>query len=133
MIGVFCLRRVCWRGGWSAGWGNSVPEPLKVALDLFRQTLLIGRGHGSSRAGQMIRLDRGVGLEPEPTCRAPSSITGAIMLAVFTIVDPAAQQGWLGRTLGLGACSVALYSGFILRSAPRATRSCDCGSSPRAT
>ena len=38
------------------------------------------------------------------------------MLTVFTIVGPAAQHGWLaGRTLALGACSLGLFSGFILR------------------
>jgi MFS family permease len=43
-------------------------------------------------------------------------VTGAMMLGVFTIVDPAAQQGWLAaRTLGLGACSLVLLGGFILR------------------
>jgi len=43
-------------------------------------------------------------------------ITGAMMLGVFTIVDPAAQQGWLAaRTLGLGAGSLVLLGGFILR------------------
>ena len=43
-------------------------------------------------------------------------ITGAMMLGVFTIVDPAAQQGWLAaKTLGLGACSLVLLGGFILR------------------
>jgi predicted MFS family arabinose efflux permease len=35
---------------------------------------------------------------------------------VFTIVDPAAQQGWLAaRTLGLGATSVALLGAFVVR------------------
>src|SRR6185312_6586437 len=39
-----------------------------------------------------------------------------MMLGVFTIVGPAAQQGWLAvRTLTLGACSLALFVGFILR------------------
>ena len=39
-----------------------------------------------------------------------------MMLGVFTIVDPAAQEGWLAaRTLGLGAGSLALLGGFIIR------------------
>ena len=43
-------------------------------------------------------------------------ITGAMMLGVFTIVDPAAQQGWLAaKTLALGAGSLVLLGGFILR------------------
>jgi EmrB/QacA subfamily drug resistance transporter len=43
-------------------------------------------------------------------------ITGAMMLGVFTIVGPAAQEGWLAaRTLGLGAGSLVLLGGFIVR------------------
>ncbi len=43
-------------------------------------------------------------------------VTAAMMLGVYTIVDPAAQQGWLaGRTLGLGAGSLALFGAFIAR------------------
>src|SRR5215469_1632211 len=43
-------------------------------------------------------------------------ITAAMMLGVFTIVEPAAQQGWLAaRTLGLAACSLVLFGAFILR------------------
>jgi EmrB/QacA subfamily drug resistance transporter len=43
-------------------------------------------------------------------------ITSATMLAVFTIVNPAAELGWLaGRTLGLGALSAALLAGFVVR------------------
>ena len=39
-----------------------------------------------------------------------------MMLGVFTIVDPAAQQCWLAaRTLVLGAGSLALLGGFIVR------------------
>ena len=37
-------------------------------------------------------------------------------IGVFTIVDPAAQEGWLAtRTLALGAASLALLGGFIVR------------------
>ena len=43
-------------------------------------------------------------------------ITGAMMLGVFTIVDPAAQQGWLAaRTLIMAAGTLALLAGFIVR------------------
>lgn len=38
------------------------------------------------------------------------------MLAVFTIVSPAAEYGWLaGRTLGLGGLSVVMFGAFIAR------------------
>ncbi len=43
-------------------------------------------------------------------------ITAAMMLAVFTIVDPAAQRGWLApQTLGLAAGSLVLLTAFIVR------------------
>jgi EmrB/QacA subfamily drug resistance transporter len=65
---------------------------------------------------RVIRPDRGAGLRAGADVPGALLITGAMMLGVFTIVDPAAQQGWLAaRTLGLGACSLALLAGFILR------------------
>jgi EmrB/QacA subfamily drug resistance transporter len=43
-------------------------------------------------------------------------ITSAMMLGVFTIVGPAAQDGWLAaKTLGLGAGSLVVLGGFIVR------------------
>ena len=65
---------------------------------------------------RMIGPDRGAGLRAGADVPGALLITGAMMLGVFTIVDPAAQQGWLAaRTLGLGAGSLALFGGFILR------------------
>jgi predicted MFS family arabinose efflux permease len=40
------------------------------------------------------------------------------MLGVYTIVAPAAELGWrAGRTLGLGALSLALLAAFVARQA----------------
>jgi len=65
---------------------------------------------------RVIRPERGIGLRAGADVPGALLVTGAIMLTVFTIVGPAAQQGWLaGRTLTLGACSLVLFSGFILR------------------
>ncbi|MGH3246040.1 MAG: MFS transporter [Trebonia sp.] len=65
---------------------------------------------------RVIRPDRGAGLRAGADVPGALLITGAMMLAVFTIVGPAAQQGWLAvRTLSLGACSLLLFGGFILR------------------
>ena len=65
---------------------------------------------------RVIRPDRGAGLRAGADVPGALLITGAMMLMVFTIVGPAAQQGWLAvRTLSLGACSLALFVGFILR------------------
>jgi len=67
-------------------------------------------------ARRMIAPDRGAGLRAGADVPGALLITGAMMLGVFTIVDPAAQEGWLAaRTLGLGAGSLALLGGFIIR------------------
>jgi predicted MFS family arabinose efflux permease len=45
-------------------------------------------------------------------------ITGSLMLGVYTIVKPAADYGWSsGQTLALGAVSLALLAGFLVREA----------------
>jgi EmrB/QacA subfamily drug resistance transporter len=65
---------------------------------------------------RVIGPDRGAGLRGGADVLGALLITGAMMLGVFTIVDPAARQGWLAiKTLTLGACSLALLAGFILR------------------
>jgi EmrB/QacA subfamily drug resistance transporter len=65
---------------------------------------------------RLIGPDRGAGLRGGADVLGALLITGAMMLSVFTIVDPAAQQGWLAvKTLTLGACSLALLAGFIIR------------------
>jgi MFS family permease len=67
-------------------------------------------------ARRMIAPERGAGLRAGADAPGALLITGAMMLGVFTIVDPAAQEGWLAvKTLGLGACSLVLLGGFILR------------------
>src|SRR5580698_8244822 len=68
---------------------------------------------------RVIGPDRGAGLRAlRGGADVPGAllITGAMMLGVFTIVDPAAQQGWLAaKTLGLGAGTLVLLGGFIIR------------------
>jgi len=67
-------------------------------------------------ARQMIKPERGAGLRAGADVPGALLITGAMMLGVFTIVDPAAQAGWLAaKTLGLGACTLVLLGGFIVR------------------
>ncbi len=67
-------------------------------------------------ARRMIGPERGAGLRAGADVPGALLITAAMMLGVFTIVDPAAQEGWLaGKTLGLGACSLVLLGAFILR------------------
>ena len=49
-------------------------------------------------------------------------ITGALMLLVYTIVKPAAEDGWgAGRTLAYGAVAIALLGAFVAREATART------------
>jgi EmrB/QacA subfamily drug resistance transporter len=65
---------------------------------------------------RLIPADRGTGLRAGADVAGALLITGAMMLAVFTIVKPAAEQGWLaGRTLTLGAITLLLFAGFAVR------------------
>ena len=67
------------------------------------------------------RPDRGAGLRPGADLPGALLITGAMMLGVYTIVSPAAEQGWLGReTLSLGAGSLVLLAAFVIRQKHRA-------------
>ena len=60
----------------------------------------------------------GIGLRAGPTCPGALLITAALMLGVYTIVDPAAKDGWgASTTLLLGACSIGLLAAFFAREA----------------
>ena len=48
-------------------------------------------------------------------------ITAALMLGVYTIVKPAAEQGWARRHADLGAVSIALLAAFVVREATART------------
>jgi EmrB/QacA subfamily drug resistance transporter len=67
-------------------------------------------------ARRVLRRDEGLGLKSGADVPGAALITGALMLAVYTIVKPAADYGWgSGRTLGLGAVAVALLIAFVVR------------------
>src|SRR5579863_7365434 len=56
---------------------------------------------------RVIQPDRGTGLRNGADVAGALLITGAMMLSVFTIVKPAAEDGWLaGKTLAFGAASL---------------------------
>ena len=64
----------------------------------------------------VIPRDQGAGLRDGADVPGALLVTGAMMLAVFTIVKPAAEDGWTAApTLGFGAVSLALLAGFVLR------------------
>jgi EmrB/QacA subfamily drug resistance transporter len=58
----------------------------------------------------------GIGLRAGADVPGAVLITAALMLGVYTIVDPAAKQGWgATTTLLLGAASIALLVAFFVR------------------
>ncbi len=72
-------------------------------------------------ATRLIERDQGIGLDKGADTPGALLITTSLMLGVYTIVKPAAEQGWADpQTLGLGAVSLALLGGFIWREAKAA-------------
>jgi EmrB/QacA subfamily drug resistance transporter len=69
-------------------------------------------------ARRVLAADAGIGLRQGADLPGAVLITGALMLGVYTIVKPAAEDGWgAGRTLTLGAVAVALLAAFVAREA----------------
>jgi EmrB/QacA subfamily drug resistance transporter len=69
-------------------------------------------------AVRLIPNDKGLGFGSSADLPGAALITGALMLAVYTIVKPAAEQGWgASRTLTLGAGAIILLGLFIVREA----------------
>jgi MFS family permease len=69
-------------------------------------------------ASRLLDHDRGIGFGGGADVPGAALITSSLMLAVYTIVDPAARYGWSsGRTLGLGVVSLALLAAFVVRQA----------------
>jgi EmrB/QacA subfamily drug resistance transporter len=73
-------------------------------------------------AVRLLEADRGIGLGQGADVPGALLVTAALMLGVYTIVKPAAEDGWgSGRTLGLGAAALALLAAFVVREARAAT------------
>jgi MFS family permease len=69
-------------------------------------------------ATRLLERDAGTGLGAGADIPGGALITSALMLGVYTIVKPAAEDGWgAGRTLGLGGIAVALLACFFAREA----------------
>jgi EmrB/QacA subfamily drug resistance transporter len=67
-------------------------------------------------AVRVIGRDRGIGFRAGADAGGAVLITAAMMLGVYTIVQPASQFGWLAaRTLGFGAAALGLLAGFVVR------------------
>jgi EmrB/QacA subfamily drug resistance transporter len=70
---------------------------------------------------RLIEPDRGAGFAGGADVPGALLITSALMLLVYTIVQPAAQDGWgAPRTLGFGAGALALLVAFVAREATAA-------------
>jgi EmrB/QacA subfamily drug resistance transporter len=70
---------------------------------------------------RLLPKDKGLGFGDGADVPGAALITGALMLLVYTIVEPAAKYGWgAGRTLALGAGALALLGAFVARQATAA-------------
>jgi EmrB/QacA subfamily drug resistance transporter len=69
-------------------------------------------------ASRLVERDKGIGFGDGTDAPGAVLITSSLMLGVYTIVKPAAEQGWgATETLILGAVSLALLAAFIAREA----------------
>jgi EmrB/QacA subfamily drug resistance transporter len=65
---------------------------------------------------RLVERDKGIGFGRGADVLGAALITGALMLLVYTIVEPAADEGWGdGRTLALFAGALALLAAFLVR------------------
>jgi MFS family permease len=72
-------------------------------------------------AMRYVAADRGTGLGDGADVVGAVLVTASLMVAVTTVVGPAATRGWVdGRTLGLGSLSASLLVGFVVREATAA-------------
>jgi EmrB/QacA subfamily drug resistance transporter len=72
-------------------------------------------------AGRLLDRDEGLGLARGADVAGAVLVTGALMLAVYTIVG-AADHGWgSAHTLGLGAVTVVMLAAFVVREARAAS------------
>ena len=69
-------------------------------------------------ASRLLEPDQGIGFAGGADVPGAVLVTSSLMLAVYTIVKPAAELGWgASRTLELGAGALALLALFVLREA----------------
>ena len=73
-------------------------------------------------AVRLLPNDKGIGLRNGADVPGAVLVTGALMLAVYTIVKPAADNGWgASSTLTLLAVAIALLVAFVIRETRAAT------------
>jgi EmrB/QacA subfamily drug resistance transporter len=65
---------------------------------------------------RLLERDRGIGFGEGADVPGAVLITSSLMIGVYTIVSPVAEDGWAaGSTLGFSAASLALLIAFIVR------------------
>jgi EmrB/QacA subfamily drug resistance transporter len=73
-------------------------------------------------ARRLLAAEAGIGLAAGADTPGAALITASLMLGVYTIVGPAAEQGWgAPLTLALAACSGLLLALFVAREATAAS------------
>jgi EmrB/QacA subfamily drug resistance transporter len=73
-------------------------------------------------ARRLLARDEGAGLRSGADVPGAVLVTGALMLAVYTIVKPAAEDGWTAAaTLAGGAVTLVLLIAFVVREATART------------
>jgi MFS family permease len=80
-------------------------------------------GIGTAAAAlRVLAKDGGAGNRRGADVPGAALITAALMVTVYTIVDPAAEYGWTApRTLWLAVSAIALVVAFVVREATAAT------------
>jgi len=69
-------------------------------------------------ASRLIENDKGIGFKNGADSPGAVLITSSLMVGVYTIVKPAAEDGWgSSKTLLIGALSLVLLAAFIVREA----------------
>ncbi|HEY0002285.1 MAG TPA: DHA2 family efflux MFS transporter permease subunit, partial [Actinoplanes sp.] len=73
-------------------------------------------------ARRLLPVDRGPGLREGADATGAALITAALVVAVYTVVEPAARLGWTApATLVPAVAAVALMGAFVLRERAAAT------------
>jgi EmrB/QacA subfamily drug resistance transporter len=73
-------------------------------------------------AVRLLPPDKGIGFGEGADIPGTLLVTSSLMLGVYTIIKPAAEDGWgAPRTLLLGAVSIALLAAFVIREATART------------
>src|SRR5690242_20226137 len=71
---------------------------------------------------RLLDCDKGIGFGEGADVPGAALVTSALMLGVYTIVKPAAEDGWgASSTLLLGAIAIALLAAFVVREATART------------